>query len=209
MEITVKIDDNNFIKLDVGNEEYRFVKGTEDNAVVSVRGEILIRYCKSRGRGINERKDYYEIVIPSTTQDGYPIVSIQISGRRAMKLVHRVVAETFIENPRGCREVDHINRNRQDNRVENLRWVTREENQANLSKFTKRTYWRDITAKDLTTGKIHKFKEFRTMKFFARKHNWGKGWRISIGHKLEKGGGIAYGFYWTAKTKVIQEFNRP
>ena len=204
MEITIKVNDNP-IKVQVGNDEYKFVEGSEENLVISAKGEVLKRYCKDlRTR---ERKDYYEIVIPSTTRDGYLVVGIP--GRKVMKLVHRIVAEAFIENPRGCREVDHINRNRQDNRVENLRWVTREENQANLSKFTKRTYWRDITAKDLTTGKIHKFKEFRTMKFFARKHNWGKGWRISIGHKLEKGGGIAYGFYWTAKTKVIQEFNRP
>ena len=203
MEITIKINDN-LIRVQVGNDEYRFVDGTEGNVVVSAEGEIFKRYCKSRTT--RERNDYYEIVIPSTTQDGYPIVSIP--GRRTMKLVHRLVAEAFIDNPRGCLEVDHINHNRQDNRVENLRWVTREENMVNRSKFTKRVYWRDITAKDLTTRKVHKFKEFRTMKFFARKHNWGKSWRISIGRKLEQGGGIAYGFYWTAKTKVIQEFNR-
>lgn len=205
MEITIKVNDD-LVKIQVGNDEYRFVEGTEENLVVSAKGEVLKRYCKNHRT--RERKDYYEIVIPSTTQDGYLIVSIP--GRGAMKLVHRIVAETFIKKPEeyGKVEVDHLNHNRQDNRVENLRWVTREENIANRSKFTKRTYWRDLVAKDLVTGKIHKFKEFRTMKFFARKHNWGKGWYTAIGRKLEKGGGIAYGFYWTAKTKVIQEFNR-
>ena len=197
MEITVKIDDNNFIKLNVENDEYRFVKGTEGNLVVSVRGEIFKRYPKSRTAG--ERNDYYEYVQPNTSGSGY--LQVGVPKRKDIVLVHRIVAETFIDNPRGCREVDHINHDKQDNRVENLRWVTREENQANLSKITKRTYWRDITAKDLTTGKIHKFKEFRTMKFFARKHNWGKGWCIPIRKKLEKGGGIAYGFFWTAKTR--------
>ena len=197
MEITIKIDDNNFIKLDVENDEYRFVDGTEGNLVVSVNGEIFKRYCKSRTTG--ERNDYYEIVIPSTTQDGYPIVNIP--GRRAMKLVHRLVAEAFIDNPRGCREVDHINHNRQDNRVENLRWVTHKENQANRSKATKRTYWKDITARDLTTGKRYRFKEFKNIKSFALKYNWGKGWYTAIGRKLENSGGIAYGFFWTAKTR--------
>ena len=208
MEITIKVDEGNLVKVQVG-DEYRFVEGSEENMVVSSKGEILMRYCKSRGRGVKERNDYYETVIPSQPAGGY--LQVYIPVKNALRTVHRIVAETFIEKPKGYGkvEVDHINRNRQDNRVENLRWVTHKENQANLSKFTKRTYWRDITAKDLTTGKIHKFKEFRTMKFFARKHNWGKGWRIPIGHKLEKGGGIAYGFYWTAKTKVIQEFNRP
>ena len=197
MEITVKINDD-LIKIQVGNE-YRFVDGTERNMVVSSKGEILRRYCKSRKTG--ERRDYYEIDIPSTTQDGYPIVSIPIPGRRAMKLVHRIVAETFIDNPRGCKEVDHINRDKSDNRVENLRWVTREENQANKSKVTKRTYWRDITAKDLTTGKRYRFKKFSDIKSFARKHNWGKSSSMPIRRKLGQGGGVAYGFFWTAKTR--------
>ena len=42
--------------------------------------------------------------------------------------VHRLVAEVFIPNPEGKKEVDHINTNRSDNRVENLRWSTRGEN---------------------------------------------------------------------------------
>lgn len=41
--------------------------------------------------------------------------------------VHRIVAETFIPNPEEKPEIDHINRNPSDNRVENLRWVTRSE----------------------------------------------------------------------------------
>ena len=44
---------------------------------------------------------------------------------------HRLIAETFIENPDGKPCVDHINRNKHDNRVENLRWVTYAENQTN------------------------------------------------------------------------------
>lgn len=42
--------------------------------------------------------------------------------------VHRHVAKAFIPNPNGHAQVDHINRNRADNRVENLRWVSASEN---------------------------------------------------------------------------------
>ena len=44
------------------------------------------------------------------------------------QLVHRMVAETWIDNPNDCKEVNHINGDKSDNRVENLEWVTRSQN---------------------------------------------------------------------------------
>ena len=43
-------------------------------------------------------------------------------------LVHRLVAETWIDNPNHYEEVNHINGDKDDNRVENLEWVTRSQN---------------------------------------------------------------------------------
>ena len=40
------------------------------------------------------------------------------------RYIHRLLAETFINNPSDLPLVDHINRNRKDNRLKNLRWVS-------------------------------------------------------------------------------------
>lgn len=52
--------------------------------------------------------------------------------------VHRLVAETFIDNSEGKPTVDHINRVCYDNRVENLRWATRHEQCMNAAQHIER-----------------------------------------------------------------------
>jgi hypothetical protein len=54
--------------------------------------------------------------------------------------VHRIVAEAFIPNPHGKREVDHINRDRQDNRAANLQWATKRENMLNTHRHDSTQY---------------------------------------------------------------------
>ena len=68
-----------------------------------------------------------EEFIPSKVR-GYPRVCISYG---KTEYVHRLVAKNFIPNPDNLPFVDHINRIRDDNRVENLRWVTALENSNN------------------------------------------------------------------------------
>lgn len=59
--------------------------------------------------------------------DGY--LKVKANGKD--RFVHRLIAETFIPNPENKPQIDHFNRNRADNMVENLRWVTHKENSRN------------------------------------------------------------------------------
>lgn len=52
-------------------------------------------------------------------------------GRGNKFFVHRLVAEAFIPNPNNYNEIDHIDCNALNNHVENLRWVTHQENMQN------------------------------------------------------------------------------
>ena len=62
---------------------------------------------------------------------GYRVVTIKfVLGKKTLS-VHRIVAETFIDNPENKPTVDHIDRNRLNNSVDNLRWATRKEQQRN------------------------------------------------------------------------------
>lgn len=58
----------------------------------------------------------------------YKIVSVNIDGKHKNLLAHRLVATTFIPNPEGKQQVNHIDGNKCNNRVENLEWCTAKEN---------------------------------------------------------------------------------
>ena len=194
--ITVKINDDNFIKIQVGNE-YRFVDGTEENMIISVRGLVFKRYPRSYRYG--GRKDYYEVVHPKQNVAGYLQVNVPIRGTTT--LVHRLVAEAFLDNPQGYTEIDHLNRNKLDNSVANLRWVTHSENMRNSTMHKVRSSWENIVAEDLTTGEIYEFSRSRDIVPFSLSRGWGRGWSTAIHRKLEQGGGTAYQLYWSIKTK--------
>lgn len=68
------------------------------------------------------------IIGQETTQRGYLRVTFTENKTRKRFRVHRLVASAFIPNPDNLPQIDHINGDKTDNRVENLRWVTNREN---------------------------------------------------------------------------------
>ena len=63
----------------------------------------------------------------------YQINLVAMNGKRKKELIHRLVAITFIPNSDKLPEVEHKDRNRANNNVENLCWVNRSTNCRNTS----------------------------------------------------------------------------
>lgn len=59
---------------------------------------------------------------------GYLTVMLSIHGKAKRHLVHRLVASEFLENQLGRPEVNHVDGNKKNNRVENLEWISRQKN---------------------------------------------------------------------------------
>lgn len=108
---------------DFYNEEWKEIEGFE-NYYVSNYGRVSNFNYRNTGDRI--------LMKPFNTKQGYyQIALVDRNGKRVKKLIHRLVAEAFIPNPKNKSEVDHIDTNRYNNIVDNLRWTTREENYNN------------------------------------------------------------------------------
>ena len=68
---------------------------------------------------------------PCKNKKGYLKIGLYKNGKRKHFYLHRLLALTFIPNPDNLPEVDHIDRDRSNNDLSNLRWVTSIENNQN------------------------------------------------------------------------------
>jgi hypothetical protein len=114
----------NFIITAIEGEAWVDLRDYEGRYEISNMGRIKSMARSSRcGCSIPEK-----ILTGRLTRDGYVIVYVSKDNIRANLIVHRHVALSFVPNPYGYPEVNHINGDKSDNRNENLEWCTRSYN---------------------------------------------------------------------------------
>ncbi len=98
--------------------EWKSGKGFEGQYEVSNTG--LIKSLKGKEEKILKSRVH--------SKTGYVTVVLSDNGSKYSRLVHRLVAEAFIENPENKPEVNHIDENKENNNLSNLEWNTHKEN---------------------------------------------------------------------------------
>ena len=107
------------------NDDFVDVTGYEGLYKINKEGDVWS--CK--------RKRLLKISI----NKGYKSIVLSKNNTQIHYLIHRLIAINFIPNPNNNPFIDHINRIRTDNRIENLRWVSRCENCQNMTKYITNT----------------------------------------------------------------------
>lgn len=94
-------------------EEWKQLPETEyqvsNTGKIRRNGKVLKPYTNNRGKG-------------------YMCVALCKNGVRKRITVHRLVAQSFIENPYNLEQVNHKDGNTKNNSVDNLEWVSNREN---------------------------------------------------------------------------------
>lgn len=119
-------------------EEWKSIKGFENSYEVSNLGNVrsIDRYCIQKNNRSEKYNHIYKgkILKQFKNKAGYMQVQLSYRYKSYPKRVHRLVAETFIDNPNDYSCVNHIDGNKLNNNVDNLEWCSYSHNNRHARK---------------------------------------------------------------------------
>lgn len=122
-------------------KEWRDISGYENKYRVSTDGEVLSLNYKNRFSGP-------KLMSGQITRKGYLRVILSLNRVPKLLSVHRLVAIAFIPNPENLPQVNHKDGNKLNNSVENLEWISNENN-------IKHAHENNLRANSYRKGELH------------------------------------------------------
>ena len=159
--------------LEMGEEVYKFLN-PDNRVVISSKGKVLVK----------ENKGFYRLVKTFKDLQGYDCVNLQ----DGTYLVHSLVAQVFLDTPSGLlSQILHINGDKSDNSVSNLKYSSPEEE------------WRNIRAVKPRTGESALFSNLSIAMPFIRSLNGTPEEVVKAIEKQKK----YRGYFWTGDKTLL------
>ena len=159
--------------LELGEEVYKFLN-PENRVIISSKGKVLVK----------ENKGFYRLMKTFKDLQGYDCVNLQ----NRTYLVHSLVAQVFLDTPPSLlSQIKHLNGDKSDNSVSNLKYYSPEEE------------WRNIRAVKAHTSESALFSNLQIAMPFIRSLNGTIEDVIKAIEKQKK----YRGYFWTGDKNIL------
>jgi Tol biopolymer transport system component len=112
---------------------------------VSIEGKVESRLVKGGNFRLPFRLGAWRELKKVKQSTGYLIVNVRLEGNKTKVIrVHRLVALSFLPNPKNLPQVNHIDGDKTNNKLDNLEWISNKDNMLHAHKMRREAINREV-----------------------------------------------------------------